>query len=146
MNVQRLCSRHLVTVSIGASTSDAARLMRDAHVGALVVTEDGTGHRRVAGILTDRDIVRAQIERTTDLASLSVGQAMTRDPLVFLESESIDSAIAGLRARGVRRAPVVRGDGTPIGLISVDDLLTHLAQSLTGLAGIVAQQVRTEST
>ena len=118
--------------------------MREAHVGAVVVTEGDIGRARVAGIITDRDIVRAQLGRTADLSSLSAGETMTRDPLVLLEEESIDGAIAHLRARRVRRAPVVRPDGTPVGMVSVDDLLRHLAGKLSGLAGIVARQVRWE--
>jgi CBS domain-containing protein len=144
MNIGTLCSRYLVTTSTGAPLSEAARLMREAHVGAVVVTEGGIDHPRVVGIITDRDIVRAQLGRTADLSSLSAGETMTRDPLVLLEEESIDGAIAHLRARGVRRAPVVRTDGTPVGLISADDLLRHLAGKLSGLAGIVAWQVRQE--
>ena len=144
MNIGTLCSRHLITIATGAPLSEAAGLMREAHVGAVVVTEGGTSRPRVVGIITDRDIVRAQLGRTADLSSLSAAEAMTRDPLVFPEEESIDGAIAHLRARGVRRAPVVRADGTPVGLISVDDLLRHLAGKLSGLAGIVAWQVRQE--
>jgi CBS domain-containing protein len=144
MNTGTLCSRYLVTTSTGAPLSEVARLMREAHVGAVVVTEGGIDHPRVVGIITDRDIVRAQLARTADLSSLSAGETMTSDPLVLLEEESIDGAIAHLRARGVRRAPVVGADGTPVGLISVDDLLRHLAGKLSGLAGIVARQVRQE--
>lgn len=144
MNIGNLCSRGLVKVSIGEPVSEVARLMRDRHVGAVVVTEGGGAHPRVAGILTDRDIVRAQLERTADLTSLSAGETMTRDPLVVFEHGSIDGTIANLRARGVRRAPVIKDDGTPVGLISVDDLLTHVAEKLIGLASIVAQQVRKE--
>ena len=144
MNIGSLCSRYLVTTSTGAPLSEVARLMREAHVGAVVVTQGGIDHPRVVGIITDRDIVRAQLGRTADLSSLSAEETMTRDPLVLSEGESIDGAIAHLRARGVRRAPVVRADGTPVGLISVDDLLQHLAGKLSALAGIVAWQVRQE--
>jgi CBS domain-containing protein len=144
MNIGNLCSRRLISVSTGAPISEAACLMRDERVGAVVVTGGGVGHSRVAGILTDRDIVRAQLARSADLTRLSAEETMTRHPLVLSEHESIDGAIAHLRARGVRRAPVVREDGTPIGLISVDDLLAHLAVKLIGLAGIVARQVRME--
>ena len=144
MNIGTLCSRYLITTSTGAPLSEVARMMREAHVGAVAVTEGGIDRPRVVGIITDRDIVRSQLGRTADLSSLSAGETMTRDPLVLLEEESIDGAIAHLRARGVRRAPVVRTDGTPVGLISVDDLLRHLAAKLSGLAGIVAWQVRQE--
>jgi CBS domain-containing protein len=119
--------------------------MRDEHVGAVIVTEGAAAHTRVAGILTDRDIVRAQLVHAAALTSLSVGEAMTRDPLVLFEQEPIDGAIAHLRARGVRRAPVVKADGTPVGLLSADDLLGHVAEKLIGLAAIVAQQLRKEA-
>jgi len=145
MNIGNLCSRRLITVSTGAPISEVASLMRDEHVGAVIVTHGSAAARRVVGILTDRDIVRAQLARTADLSSLSVADTMTPDPLVLLEQESVDGAIAHLRARGVRRAPVVRDDGTPAGVISVDDLLAHLAAKLIGLADIVARQVQKEA-
>ncbi|SRR5579875_361152 len=144
MNVGNLCSRPLVKVSIGEPISEVARLMQAEHVGAVVVTESSGSQMRVAGIITDRDIVRTQLARTTDLTSLSAGETMTRDPLVVYEQDSIDGTIAHLRARGVRRAPVLGEDGTPVGLISADDLLAHVAEKLIGLAGVVAQQVRRE--
>ena len=144
MNVGNLCSRRLVKVSIGEPLSEVARLMQDQQVGAVIVTERRQEKTRVAGIITDRDIVRTQLERAADLTSLSAGETMTRDPLVVFEQDSIDRTIAHLRARGVRRAPVVRDDGAPIGLISADDLLTHVAEKLIGLAGVVVQQIRKE--
>jgi len=144
MNVGDLCDRHVVTVTMDAPLSDVAQRMSTEHVGAMVVTAGDGYAMRVVGVITDRDIVRAQLERTSDLTSLSAGQTMTANPLVLEERESIEGAIAHLRARGVRRAPVVTAAGAPIGLISVDDLLMHLATTLVGAAAIVAQQVRKE--
>jgi CBS domain-containing protein len=144
MLVGTLCSHRPVTVSMGAPISEAARMMRDRHVGAVIVTESHQGRPRVVGMITDRDIVRAQLERTADLSRLSAGEVMTRNPLVIGGDESVDGAIANLRARGVRRAPVVTPDGTLIGLISADDLLSHVAHKLIGLAEIVGSQRRPE--
>lgn len=144
MLVGTLCSRRPVTVSTGAPMSDVARLMRDEHVGAVIVTESGQGRARVVGMITDRDIVRAQLERTADLSRLSAGEVMSRDPLVIGEEESVDGAIAHLRARGIRRAPVIAQDGALIGLISADDLLANVARKLIGLAEIVGWQRRVE--
>lgn len=109
MNIGNLCSRHLVAVSTGAPVSEVARLMRDEHVGAVVVTQAGAEHPRVAGILTDRDIVRAQLSRAMDLTSLSAGDTMTPNPLVLSEEESIDGAIAHLSAKLIGLAEVVAG-------------------------------------
>lgn len=138
------CNRRPVTVSESAPISDVARLMRDQHVGAVIVTESSPEQFRAAGMITDRDIVRAQLERTADLSRLCAADVMTRNPLLIGEEESVDGAIAHLRARGVRRAPVVALDGTLVGLISTDDLLTHVARKLIGLAEIVGWQRRNE--
>lgn len=145
MNIGNLCSRPAVAVPAAAPLAEVARLMRDEHVGAVIVTEEGGGGPRVAGILTDRDIVRAQLTQTADLSRLSAGATMTPRPLVLTEQESIDGVIAHLRARGVRRAPVVASDDTLVGVISVDDLLAQLARELMAMAGVVARQVCKES-
>lgn len=144
MDVGMLCSHRIVAVPTHAALSDVAILMREQRVGAVVVVGDGEALPHVKGIITDRDIVCAQLERTADLASLSAGQTMTPNPLVLVEDESIDGAIAHLRARGVRRAPVVAKTGALIGLISIDDLLAQLAGTLIGLAGVVSKQIQRE--
>lgn len=144
MLVGSLCSLHPACVSIGAPVSDAVRLMRDRHIGAIIVTEGDPERPRAVGMITDRDVIRAQYERTADLSQLSAGDVMTRNPLVLSEQESVDGAIAHLRARGVRRAPVVGPDGTLVGLISTDDLLAHVAHKLINLAAIAGWQRRIE--
>ncbi len=144
MNVGDLCTRRVITVSASAPLSEVAQLMDAEHIGAVVVTSRGGAHPRVAGIITDRDIVRAQLERTADLSRLSAGETMTAKPLAIDEREPIEGAIAHLRARGVRRAPVIAADGSLVGLISIDDLLQYLATALLGAAAVVAQQPRRE--
>lgn len=146
MLIGSLCSRRPVTVSTGAPISDVARMMRDRRVGAVIVTEGDPQHLRAVGMITDRDIVRAQLVQVADLSRLSAGGIMTRDPLVISEGDSVDGAIAHLRARGVRRAPVVAADGTLVGLISVDDLLANVAHKLVGLAETVGWQRLSERT
>lgn len=144
MVVGSLCSRPAVSVATGAPISDVARLMRDRHVGAVVVT-DGRGNRpRTVGVITDRDIVSAQLAHTADLSRLAAADIMTRDPLVIGEEEPVDGAIAHLRARGVRRAPVVSRDGTLVGLVSADDLFAHVARELIAMGEIIARQRRAE--
>ena len=144
MNVGSLCARPPVTVSTDASLAEAARLMCERHVGSIVVMGEGAGRAQVAGIITDRDIVRAQVHRTSDLSTLSAADIMTADPLAISEHDSIGAAVSHMRARGVRRAPVVSQDGTLVGVVSADDLLARLAAQVAGMAGIVAQQVRAE--
>jgi len=140
MNVGDICSHRRLSVSTSATLSEVAQLMRHERIGAVVITHGSGADKRVAGIVTDRDIIKAQLESGADLGRIAAGDVMTRNPLVFAAADSIEAALQHLRARGVRRAPVVDAEGSLIGLVSSDDLLAHLAQNLIGLAGIVAQQ------
>ena len=144
MNIGKICSRDLVSVPISATLSEVAELMRTRHVGAVVVTKAPLDQAVAVGIITDRDIVRSQLAATADLTRLSALDAMTPDPLVLDEQTSISDAISALRARGVRRAPVLSDHGTLIGMISTDDLFAHLALDLIGVAGLLGAQPAAE--
>lgn len=140
MNVGQLTGGRLVKVGRNASLSEVARLMTREQVGAVVVTESSAARAPLAGIITDRDIVNAQLDQAKDLSSISAEAVMTRNVLTLAPEESIDGAIAHMRARGVRRAPVMSADGVPVGLISTDDLISQVSSELLGIATIVTQQ------
>jgi len=145
MNIGQLCPHRVIKVPQSTSLAEVARVMSAEHVGAVIVTDGSHDQAPVAGIITDRDIVSAQLEQAKDLASLSAASAMTRNVLTLSRDESIDDAIAHLRARNVRRAPVVAADAVPVGLVSVDDLIGQLSFDLSEIASIVARQPRRES-
>ena len=138
MKVGDLCGRKPVTVSVAAPVSDAARLMCEEDVGAVVVTAAPSEQPIPVGMLTDRDIVCAQLDRAVDLGQLRIGDIMTADPLVLNEDAPVERAIHLLRNRRVRRAPVVDGAGTLVGIVTLDDLLPAIAQQLNELAATVA--------
>ncbi len=142
MNIGQIASKQAVTVPLGASLEQAAQKMLQCSVGAIVVTDNSGGRPAVAGIITDRDIVRARLEHASALAALDVADVMTRAPLVIDAQESLTNAIRHLQARRVRRAPVVGRDGELLGLVSTDDLLGEIAAELAGLAHLVARQGR----
>ena len=142
MDIGQICSRDVVTVSVSSTLFEAAETMLRRHVGALVVT---AGHRQVVGVVTDRDVVQAQLQRTADLSRLSVGEVMTKEPHVLRERDTIAGGLAHLQRWGVRRAPVVDGKGSLVGFVSTDDLLAELSQQLLNLSDLVGQQRRLES-
>jgi CBS domain-containing protein len=76
---------------------------------------------------------------------MSAEEVMTRNPLVISEEDSLDAAIEKLRARSVRRAPVVSAAGALIGLVSTDDLFGYVARELMLLARLVTLQPRQEA-
>lgn len=144
MKIGQMYSRGLISVAESASLSEVARLMRDRHVGAVVVVAAPLDQPVAAGIITDRDIVHAQLDHTADLSRLSAADVMTPDPLVLCEDLAVGDAIERMRARGVRRAPVVTVHGVLIGLVSTDDLISQVARELSSLANLLERQPSVE--
>jgi CBS domain-containing protein len=144
MNIGQLCRHRVIKVPQSTSLAEVARAMSTEHVGAVIITDGSHEEAPVAGIITDRDIVSAQLAQAKDLASVSAESAMTKNVLTLRQDESIDSAIAHMRARNVRRAPVVSTSGVPVGLVSVDDLIQQLSVDLSEMASIVARQPQRE--
>ena len=147
MNVSQLCSRKPVTIPKSAEVVTAAQLMREHHVGYLVVTEpDFTGAtQRPIGVLTDRDIVTVIVARDANPRSVTVGDVMTRNPVVVCASDPVAAAVQEMRRIGVRRMPVVGELGELIGVLSLDDVLDALSSELHNLAGAVRNELRVES-
>ena len=145
MNVGQMYSRGLVSVSESAPPSEVAKLMRDRHVGTVVVVTAPMDQPIAAGIITDRDIVHAQLDHTADLSRLCAADVMTRDPLVLCGDVAVEDAIERMRVRGVRRAPVVTAHGALLGLVSTDDLISQLARDLGELARLLERQPTMEN-
>jgi CBS domain-containing protein len=146
MKVGDLCNRAPITVSASAPVSEAARLMCEERIGAVVVTATPADGPVAIGMLTDRDIVCAQLDRAADLGQLRIGDIMTREPLVLSQDTPVEEAIRRLRERHVRRAPVIGSGGQLIGVISFDDLLTQVAGNLRALAHLAEARLRRRRT
>ena len=145
MNVGELCSRDLVAVPPSTPLSEVARLMCERHVGAVVVVQSPMDQPVAVGVITDRDITRAQLGRASNLSEIFSDQVMTRDLLVLREDDAVEEALGRMRARGVRRAPVTTAHGVLVGVISTDDLVAQLARELSALAHLLDLQPLRES-
>src|SRR5689334_20558856 len=71
MNVGQLCSRPGVTAPASSTLMDVAALMRDSNIGAVIITKSPLDRPVPVGVITDRDIVQAQLDRTADLSAIS---------------------------------------------------------------------------
>lgn len=142
MNVGQLCSRPAISAPASSNLMDIATLMNERNIGAVVITKSPADRPLAVGVITDRDIVQAQLDRTADLSAISAEQIMSRLPLEITDDTEVDEAIQSMRARGVRRAPVLAKDGALLGLVSVDDLIACVTQELIGLATVLARQPR----
>jgi CBS domain-containing protein len=138
MNVGSICSRRIVTASPQLDIQAAAELMRQEHVGFLVVVpEQPRGPQPPLGVLTDRDIAIAVVAKRADPALLKVGDVMSIQPVVTGESDSVDVALKTMRRAGVRRMPVVNGRGEVVGVLSLDDVLEFVAREMDSISGAV---------
>jgi CBS domain-containing protein len=137
----------VVTIRPFDELTAAARLMREEHIGYLIVVEPNLGDATVnpVGVLTDRDIVVTVVARETDPRSLKVGDVMTRQPVVAAEDDSIATALQEMRRIGVRRLPVVGQRGQLVGVLSLDDVLDGLAAELQNVAGSIRREQQVES-
>jgi CBS domain-containing protein len=142
MNVGEACTRDVYIVRPHEPLVQAIHEMRKRNVGCVIVVERRDERVVPVGILTDRDIVGVLPEKAEVLETASVAECMTEHPLTLLEDESIVDAMARLRQRGVRRAPVVAASGELVGIVSTDDLLGIVAEQLSSLARLVERQSR----
>lgn len=134
MTVAEVCSRQVVSVDRDAPLADAARLMRDHHVGALVVTAQTERGHGVVGVVTDRDLVVEALARDAGAGEGRVG-AMVRGPVVTVsESAALGEALEKMQAHGVRRLLVTDAQGHLSGVVSFDDVVPALASQLMALA------------
>ena len=139
-----LCTRQVVVAPPSLSVDEAARLMRERHVGCLVVVEQGDGGRLPVGILTDRDIVLAVVAKDADAKTLRVGDVMTATVASVRESDTLYDVLSTMRSRGVRRVPVTGPHGVLAGILTLDDVLNALAGQLQALGMVVGREMRQE--
>jgi CBS domain-containing protein len=143
MNVGDMCNRIVVLAHRGEVLTDAARRMRDHHVGSLVVIDETAQGRVPVGILTDRDIVVAVVAGEVDPRTMTVGEVMGGELVTAREEDSVFDALRLMRRHGIRRLPVVTMAGTLAGIVTVDDLVRIAAEQLNDLArAIGAEQSR----
>jgi CBS domain-containing protein len=105
------------TISADSTLTDAARIMRDADVGAIVVERDGA----VAGIVTDRDVVVRAIADGRDPGSTQVGDVASQSVVTVTPDQSVEDARRLMREHDVRRIVVEHG-GRAAGILSLGDL------------------------
>lgn len=145
MDVGLLCTHRVMTVRRDETLIEAARRMREEHVGDLVVVSE-EGHRKVPlGILTDRDIVVGVLAKdAAHIDRLEVGDVVLPDLVTATEDEDLEQALGRMRSFGVRRVPVVDSEGALVGILSLDDILDALAEQVSEIARLVTRQRKNE--
>ena len=144
MTVGKVCNREVVFIRREASVPEAARLMREYHVGDIVVVDETTGKRVPVGIVTDRDIVLEVIAEGVNVNDVSVGDIMSNSLVTARENDSVLDTIKIMRAKGIRRLPVINDDNELSGILSVDDLIDLMSEQIADLAKLIAREQKHE--
>ncbi len=145
MKASEFCNREVVVIEKDASVTEAAQLMREYHVGSVVIVETNGDGRRPVGVLTDRDIVMEFVTQDLSPTDIAVGDAMSYELVTVDEDAGLFETIELMRNRAVRRIPVVNSQGELVGLVASDDALELLAEQLSDLVSVVAKQRRRET-
>ncbi len=133
--IRDMCTRPVVTISARATVQEAARLMRQKKVGALVVI----GSDKPTGIVTDRDIAMGVVAEGLDANQVPVGDIMRRNPTVIREDKGVLDALKTLGDHGIRRLPVVDKHGKLIGIVALDDLVLLLGSEMGHVAAALTR-------
>jgi CBS domain-containing protein len=145
MTVGDICNRTVVIAPKTEMVVDAAKRMRVAHVGDLVIVEERQGRHVPIGIVTDRDIVVSVVAGDPDhINYLSLDDMMSEDLVTAKEQDSIESAVERMHERGVRRLPIVNGSGALVGILTMDDLFRHFTEQQSQLVELMASEERRE--
>ena len=130
--LREIMTQKPVTVQVTDTVVAAARSMRDGNIGDVVVVDND----QIQGILTDRDIVVRALADGRDPARTTVGEICSRELTTLSPNDAIGDAEKTMRARAIRRLPVVEG-GRPVGIVSLGDLAVEKNPDST-LGGISA--------
>lgn len=116
--VHEVMTANPVTVEKLTSLAEAARVMRDADIGDVLVVDEG----RLRGILTDRDLVVRAVAENRDPAETTVQAVCSGEPVTVRPEDDVDHAVDLMRRNALRRMPVETEDGELVGVVTLGDL------------------------
>ena len=145
MAIGEICNRDVVIMRRDESVLDAAKLMRQHHVGDVIVVEDRKDKRVPVGIVTDRDVVVEVMAPELDPSAITVGDIMGPELAMVSESTGLFEAIQYMRTKGVRRLPVVDAHNGLVGILALDDLLELLSEEMLAIAKLVRLERQKEA-
>jgi CBS domain-containing protein len=137
MNAGSFCARNVDTATPQETVLVAARRMNDRNVGSLVIIDE---EKRPVGIVTDRDLTLRALAKSLAPATSKINEVMTPKPTVAPQTASLTECVGMMRSGAFRRLPVVDDAGELFGVLTLDDVLEHLADSFNQAAGLIRRE------
>lgn len=128
MSVLELCDREIAAVGLEATVADAIHKMLDHHVGAVAIVDD---QYRVAGIFTERDVLRKMSLSNLDPRATSIRELMTTPVEMATRDTGAGEALSIMLERHFRHLPVADDNGKLLGILSIRNLLEWRVDDLS---------------
>ena len=144
MTAGEYCNREVVITGQDVSVTEAAMLMRQHHVGDLVVVEKQGEKTLPVGIITDRDIVIEVIAKKADPDAVIIKDIMSTGLVTVEEKQALLDTLTLMQNQGVRRIIVVDAQGSLQGLLSADDAIELIAEAINNLTKLVKREISHE--
>ena len=136
MSIGEICTRDVIVADRKDSVLDVAKLMREYHVGDVVIVDQHKDQNLPVGIITDRDIVLELVAKEIDIGSVTAEDVMSTDLLIAEENEQVTGLVQQMQSKGVRRVPVVNAKGGLIGIVSEDDIIELIGEQVSNLVSL----------
>lgn len=144
MRIGEICTRSVVTCRRDTSAAEVARLMREHHVGDVIVVDERDGKLMPVAVVTDRDLVIEFMAQGLDPERVCVGDLAVDEIVTATESELVYDAVWHMRGKGVRRLPITDAQGRLTGILTADDVARFLAEELVETTRIAPTQLGRE--
>lgn len=144
MNILDLCNQHVISTGRETDIAEAARLMREHHIGSLLVVDYQQDAAVPVGIITDRDIVVEVLAEELEPEKVSVGDIMSAELVCARHDASLWDAMKLMRMHGIRRLPILNEKESLAGIITVDDIMMILASEFTELVRVIGKEQTNE--
>ena len=122
--VKNIKVRKPLVVSVGKTLKDAVELMQQKRLGCVLIVKD----RKLAGILTERDVLMKSVGSGKDMSKVKVEEIMTPDPQAFQTDDSVAFVLNAMSVGGYRHVPIVDDQDRPLAVVSVKDIVNFLVE------------------
>lgn len=137
--------KNLVTLASHATVLDAVKMMRDHHIGNVIICEERDGQKFPIGMVTDRDLAVDVLAQCADPATLKVSAVMTHQIVTCPFNAGIFEMIRVMKTNGITRLPLVSDSGSLKGIVNAKNLIQLLLSGLSDLSQISDRQVKNEA-
>jgi CBS domain-containing protein len=145
MILEKIANKNVVTVPENATMLEAAKAMRDHHVGSVIVVDQKAGRKIPLGIITDRDIVVSTSAFGIPPNSIYVKDVMSSTLVTAKKSDSLNHVLNLMKEHGVKRIPLTDSEGVLMGIVSTHELMAVLSDELSEVVKVTERQHQVEN-